>query len=138
MDNPRHGLFIGIEHSGRDHFFISIKAIGKLTHQDYQLMVPLLEAAIEGTVQPELYALVDVTELQGWDAEALWDDLKLGVTHGRDFKKIAVVGRSGWQQWMTKVADWFTPIDIEYFYQRQAAVDWLEQAVNDGQHSSQD
>lgn len=125
MSRCQHGLFIGIEQTGNADFFLSIKAIGTLTHQDYQVMVPLLEAAIAGVVQPDLYALVDVTELEGWQAEALWDDLKLGVAHGRDFKKIAVVGRDGWQYWMTKVADWFTPINIEHFYQRQDAVAWL-------------
>ncbi|QSX34252.1 STAS/SEC14 domain-containing protein [Shewanella avicenniae] len=127
MESKYHGISIGIEHSGKDDFYLIIKAIGTLTHQDYQMMVPVLEAALEKVVQPHIYCVVDITELDGWEARAMWDDLKLGVQHGREFRKIAVVGNRDWQAWMTKVADWFTPTEMEYFNQRHEAVAWLRQ-----------
>ncbi|WP_339868113.1 DUF2892 domain-containing protein [Pseudohongiella nitratireducens] len=36
----RHGISIGIERTGQ-HFFLCLKAQGKLTHEDYQTITPL-------------------------------------------------------------------------------------------------
>ncbi|KFZ39048.1 hypothetical protein HR45_01225 [Shewanella mangrovi] len=127
MDTVRHGISIGIEQSGSDDFFVLIKAVGTLSHQDYEVMVPVLEAALDSVVQPQVYCLVDITEFNGWEARAMWDDLQLGIKHGREFRKIAIVGNRDWHEWMTKVADWFTPTELKYFYQRQEAVAWLRQ-----------
>ncbi len=39
MNTARHGLSIGIERFGSD-FFLSLKAVGKLTHEDYKRITP--------------------------------------------------------------------------------------------------
>ena len=39
MSIKRHGLSIGIERVGSE-FFLSLKAIGKLTHEDYETITP--------------------------------------------------------------------------------------------------
>jgi len=36
----KHGISVGIERYGDDDFFVAFKAIGTLTHQDYEVMVP--------------------------------------------------------------------------------------------------
>ncbi|WP_372873232.1 STAS/SEC14 domain-containing protein [Shewanella sp.] len=125
MTTLKHGLTIGVERHGQDDFFVVLKVVGTLTHEDYERMVPVLEGAIKGVKDPDIYMLVDTTELDGWEARAMWDDLKLGIKHGRHFEKIAVVGRTGWQEWLTMFADWFTPADAKFFVDRQDALDWL-------------
>ncbi|MGI2258986.1 STAS/SEC14 domain-containing protein [Shewanella sp. GXUN23E] len=126
MNITRHGISIGIERIGDDDFFLTLKAVGKLTHDDYQKMVPMLEAAIAGVDDPDIYALCDVTELEGWEARAMWDDLKLGLKHGKHFEKIAIVGNSTKQEWLTRLADWFTPADVKFFVTQFDAIVWLK------------
>ncbi len=62
MSLNMHGISIGIERYGDDDFFVTMKAVGKLTHEDYEYMVPMLESAIAGVKDPDIYALLDVTE----------------------------------------------------------------------------
>lgn len=86
MNTERHGLSIGIERSGDD-FFLSLKAQGKLTHKDYETITPMINAALGEVKFPRVNALVDETELEGWEVRAAWDDLKLGLKHGNEFEK---------------------------------------------------
>ncbi|MCL1056742.1 STAS/SEC14 domain-containing protein [Shewanella gelidimarina] len=125
MSDKRHGISIGIERLDNQ-FYLNLVAKGKLTHQDYQYMVPLLESALAGVEHPEINVLADLTELDGWELRAAWDDLKLGLAHGRAFKKIAIVGEGNLQQWMAKVTDWFTPYDAKFFESTTEAHQWLK------------
>ena len=45
----RHGLSIGIERVDND-FFLSLKVTGKLTHEDYEKITPMMDAALDGIV----------------------------------------------------------------------------------------
>ncbi|GIU05468.1 MULTISPECIES: STAS/SEC14 domain-containing protein [unclassified Shewanella] len=124
MSNDRHGISVGIERSGSK-FYMTFVAVGKLTHEDYEYMVPMLESAIAGVEDPEINVLADISELDGWELRAAWDDLKLGVAHGKAFEKIAIVGEGRLQEWMAKLADWFTPYDAKFFESKKEARDWL-------------
>lgn len=126
MNANRHGITVGVERIGDDDFFLTFKAVGTLTHQDYQQMVPVLESAIAGVEDPDIYALCDITELEGWEARAMWDDLKLGLKHGKHFEKMAVVGNSTTQERLIKIADWFTPVDMKFFVTQFDAIAWLK------------
>lgn len=124
MHTVRHGLSIGIEHSGKE-FLMRLKVVGKLTHEDYEVMVPMLESAISGIEHPKINALLDLSEMEGWELRAAWDDLKLGVKHGREFSKTAVIGHKDWMKYATRVGSWFTSGETEYFEDINAAIDWL-------------
>ncbi|MEW5250646.1 STAS/SEC14 domain-containing protein [Microbulbifer sp. 2201CG32-9] len=124
MDVKRHGLSVGIEGRG-EHFFLSLSARGKLTHGDYEIMVPMVESALVGVKHPQINVLVDATELEGWEARAAWDDLKFGLKHGRQFKRIAVVGHERWQEVATKAASWFIGGEARLFEDREQAMAWL-------------
>jgi hypothetical protein len=125
MDNYRHGPSIGIETAGTD-IFLSLKAIGKLTHEDYQTITPILDAALEGVKQPQVKVLIDGTELEGWEPRAAWDDFKLGLKHGNVFEKIAIYGNKNWQQITARVGSWFISGEVRYFEDMDAAVSWLQ------------
>jgi len=122
----KHGITIGIERYGDDDFFVAFKAIGTLTHQDYEMMVPVLESALASVKDPDIFALVDVTELDGLELQAAWDDLKLGVKHIRHFEKIAIVGKTTLQEVLAKLANWFTPAEVRFFVDNGDAVAWLK------------
>lgn len=125
MSTSRHGIAIGIERVG-DEFYLSLKAIGKLTHADYEVITPMIDSALEGFKQPKIKALIDGTEMDGWELRAGWDDFKLGLKHGREFEKIAIYGNKGWQEMVAKMGAWFISGEVKYFESIDDALVWLE------------
>ncbi len=124
MNSKRHGLSLGIERMNNV-FFLSIKVIGKLTHEDYEQINPLVDSALQGIKSPKVKVYFDALELEGWEPRAMWDDFKFGLKHNNHFEKIAIVGHKKWQQVMTKVGGWFISGKVEYFEEASAAYDWL-------------
>ncbi len=125
MTTKRHGLSIGIERID-EAFFLSLKAIGKLTHEDYKIITPMIDSALEGVKDPKINVIIDGTELEGWELRAAWDDLKLGLKHGREFEKIAIVGNKKWQEYSARMGSWFISGEVKYFESESEALDWLQ------------
>jgi len=125
MTIQRHGLSIGIERVDNS-FFLVLKATGKLTHQDYQTITPMIDSALNGVQSPRIKALIDLTEWQGWELRAAWDDFKLGLSHGSEFEKIAIFGQDEWPEMIAKIASWFISGEVKFFDSRENAMVWLE------------
>ena len=125
MNIVRHGLSIGIERIGSN-FFLTLKAAGKLTHEDYQTITPMVDSALSGVKQPRVKALIDGTELEGWELRAAWDDFKLGLKHGNEFEKIAIYGNKDWQETTAKIGAWFISGEVKYFENAEDARAWLD------------
>ena len=70
-------------------------------------------------------ALVDISELDGWEARAAWDDFKLGQKHGSEFESIAIVGSQRWLDAAAKVGSWFMSGEIKSFDNVGDARGWL-------------
>ncbi len=115
---------MGVERIGSE-IFLSMKAVGKLTHEDYETITPIIEKMLEGIKEPKVRMLFDAREFEGWEPRAAWDDLKLGLKYGNEFEKIAIVGRSGWMEMFAKVAAWFTSGEIKFFDDLKEALEWL-------------
>jgi len=121
----KHGLQIGIERV-RSQFFISLTAVGKLTHEDYQVITPMIDAALNAVTDPKVNMLIDGTEMEGWEPRAAWDDFKLGLKHGSEFKKIAIYGNKHWREITAKVGSWFISGEVRYFDDHDEALAWFE------------
>lgn len=126
MSIERHGLSIGIERYGND-FFISLKPVGKLSHEDYETITPMIDAALTKVKQPKVKALIDGTEMEDWEVRAAWDDFKLGLKHGNKFVKIAIYGNKNWLEITTKVGAWFLSGEVKYFTSMNGALNWLKE-----------
>ncbi len=124
MATTRHGISIGIERIN-DHLYMTFKAFGILTHDDYEVMVPMIESALKGIDEPAIDALIDLSEMEGWQARAAWDDFKLGMKHRRDFKRIAVIGNNKWEELFSRVGGWFISGELQYFEDEREACEWL-------------
>ncbi len=124
----RHGLSIGIHRTGSD-LFLSLKAIGKLTHDDYLVITPMIDSALAGVKEPSVKALIDCSELEGWEARAAWDDFKIGLKHGSEFSKIAIYGHKKWLEYATKVGSWFVSGEAKYFESEEEALAWLNAEI---------
>lgn len=125
MSAIKHGLSIGIERVGDD-FFLSLKAVGKLTHADYEIITPLIDSALASVTEPNVDVLIDCTQLEGWELRAAWDDLKLGLKHNNEFNKIAIYGNKNWLEVAAKVGSWFMSGEIKYFDNLTNAAMWLK------------
>jgi hypothetical protein len=60
MTSIKHGLSIGVERVD-DEFFLTLKAVGKLTHADYEIITPMIDSALSEVKDPEVNALIDGT-----------------------------------------------------------------------------
>ncbi|GGP91838.1 STAS/SEC14 domain-containing protein [Shewanella ulleungensis] len=124
MSIKKHGLSIGINRI-ENVFFVTLKAVGTLTHEDYLVITPMLEGALSQVEQPKISLLLDATELEGWDLRAAWDDLQLGLKHQSEFERVAIWGNKGWQEWATKMGSWFISGEMRYFEDQNDALKWL-------------
>ncbi|WP_439147901.1 STAS/SEC14 domain-containing protein [Vibrio sp.] len=124
MSIERHGISVGIERL-RGATIIVFKAKGKLTHEDYQAMMPILNTTIEETDSSSLKMLVDISTLTGWELRAAWDDFKLGLELNSKIDKIAIYGDKSWQEMASKVGSWFVSGEIKSFEDHDSAKEWL-------------
>lgn len=126
MGEYHHGFSVSIERTGSERVLLSMHARGKLEHEDYATLVPMLESAIAGMEHPRVDVLFDMRELEGWEIRAAWDDLKLGLKHGRQFNKIAMIGDKQWQEIAAKIGSWFIGGEAKIFADRAQALAWLQ------------
>ncbi len=126
MKKLQHGVSIGINRIDRE-FFLTLKATGKLTHEDYKIISPMIDSALEGVDEAHIKVFIDASEFEGWELRAAWDDFKLGLKHGREFTKVAIVGNKQWQKQITKIAGWFVAGDVRSFDNEMAGLEWLKE-----------
>ncbi len=119
-----HGISIGISRINNT-FFMKLTINGTLTHKDYEFMIPMIENAIKDIEEPEMIALIDARNFNGIEAQAMWDDLKFGLSHLELFKKIAFIGNKQWEEYAVKISDIFMIGDIKYFNNFQDAMNWV-------------
>jgi len=107
---------------------LAFKMSGKLHDEDYQHFVPLVDEAI--AKHGKVRMLAQFHDFHGWDAHALWDDIKFSTTHCTKIERIALVGEKAWEKWMAQVCKPFTMAKIRYFDASQLAdaQSWLAEA----------
>ncbi|WP_321311201.1 STAS/SEC14 domain-containing protein [Halarcobacter sp.] len=126
MKLKKHGLSIGIERI-EDKFYLTLKAIGTLTHEDYETIIPIINSTLNGVKEPKIKALIDCSQLEGWELQAAWDDLKLGLQHGNEFEKIAILKSKEWIKIGAKISSWFMSGEIKSFEDENEAYSWLNE-----------
>ena len=119
-----HGISVGINQHNET-FYIKMSIKGTLTHEDYKIMIPVIEDTIKNVPHPKLKILVNALELDGWELEAAWDDLKFGLKHNKEFEKIAYVGHKTWEEYGIKLSNWFVSGELKYFEGESSAKEWL-------------
>ena len=69
--------------------------------------------------------MVDISEFDGWELRAAWDDFKIGLKHGFDFEKIAIYGQDKWVEYGINVTSWFMSGEVKEFDNIENALGWL-------------
>jgi len=86
---------------------------GKLTHGDYQRFMPEFGRLIKQ--HGKIRVLFEMVSFRGWEAAALWDDIKFDLKHFAGIERLAMVGEKKWQKGMSKFCRPFTTARIRYF-----------------------
>jgi hypothetical protein len=108
---------------------IALQVSGKLTKSDYERCVPEFDRLIRQ--HGKLSLLFDLTDFHGWEAGALWEEVKLDIQHFADIERLAVVGDKKWEREMVTFYKPFTKATTRYFDQASEAEarKWLLDAV---------
>ena len=92
---------------------VGIHVDGRLTKDDYAVLIPYFEDLIEES--GPLNLLCHMTKVEGTEIEAFWKDFKLSIRHLHEFKRMAIVGDQGWFQWWTKLLNPLVKTEVKYF-----------------------
>jgi hypothetical protein len=92
---------------------LDVHVSGKLAKDDYKQFVPEIDRLIEqhGTIR----VLLEMNDFHGWNAGALWEDVKFDLKHFSDIERVAMVGEKKWQKGMSRFCRPFTAAKIRYF-----------------------
>lgn len=99
------------EHDGGRTF--EVTARGKLEKEDYEEFLPLFEKRLEEHGQ--IGILFVMTDFDGFEMWALWEDIKFEWNHYDDIARLAMVGESDWKEWMTRFCKPFLKSEIDDF-----------------------
>jgi hypothetical protein len=102
---------------------LGFEASGKVHAEDYR---DVLLPAIEQHQGDDLRVVIVMEQFDGISGGALWQDLKMGVTHLRGWKRIALVTDIEWMVHMTAMFGWMTPGEVKHFSvaERADAITW--------------
>lgn len=98
---------------------------GRLTRPDYEAVVPALSPLVAKF--GKLRFLLFLDDFHGWDAGALWEELKFDARHRDVFGPIAILGSSTWQKLVTEASRIYFPSPVQFFDrgEESAARSWI-------------
>ena len=104
---------------------IEVATTGKLTRDDYDTFVPVIESEMK---KGKVKILFSMHDFSGWDAGALWEDIKFDMKHFGEIERLAMVGEKKWEEGMAWFCKPFTTAKISYFDHTEidAARSWLK------------
>lgn len=117
---------------------LKVTITGQLHKDDFTHLVPATEELIKS--RGKLHILLELVDFHGWDAGAMWEDLKFDLKHFNDIERLAIVGDSWWEERMSRFCKPFTSAEVRYFQEseRESAEKWVAEtpAKSEPGHSS--
>jgi hypothetical protein len=86
---------------------------GQLKKADCAHFVPEFDQLVQQ--HGKLRVLFNMAGFHGWDAGALWEDIKFDIRHFSDIERLAMVGETKWQHGMATFCKPFTKATVQYF-----------------------
>lgn len=105
---------------------VSTKAMGKLTKEDYDKLIPVLRKKLDEHDKIRWY--FEMEKFEGWEPKAAWEDAKFDIKNATNLEKVAMVGGKQWEEALTKLMKPFTTAEVKYFEtaEKQEAIKWIE------------
>ena len=108
---------------------VGFEISGKVTTEDYDVLLPKLDEAIAASGKISLLVLMG--DFEGWGGlDAAKADFELGTQQYRQVEKAAFIGEKKWQAWMIKLMNPFTRRTDEKFFEPdllEAAWQWVKE-----------
>jgi len=94
---------------------IIVNATGKITDDDYEdTLVPAIEAKLKEYDKIRLLYLLGEA-YGGFEADAMWEDTKIGMKHLTDYEKIGLVTDEKWIRRSVKAFGFLMPGEVKLF-----------------------
>jgi hypothetical protein len=94
---------------------VGYKVVGKVTAEDYETLVPEVEALVE-QYDDDVCMLIDLGVFDGEEIKAWLPDMKFGIKYHNKIDRMAIVGDKKWQEWMTHLCKPFFADDAKFFH----------------------
>lgn len=106
-----------------------ISVTGKLIREDYKFLIPKVEELI--LKSGKIRVVFEMRDFHGWDAGALWEDIKFDIRHFSDIESLALVGDKKWEKGMSIFCKPFTKAQIKYFDLTEIykAYEWIREGI---------
>jgi hypothetical protein len=105
---------------------VGVRATEEVTAEDYeQVLVPAIYRVLADHDKVRL--LYELEEDVGYEAGAIWQDARLGLTHFASFERVAVVTDAEWLRKAAPVFSVLMPGQVRAFSlaERDAATAWV-------------
>jgi hypothetical protein len=96
-----------------DRGVLEVQLTGTLVREDYKELAPTMERMVKQHLNFRLFVVMH--EFHGWTGAAMWEDFKLGAKHFNDIERLAMVGETKWEKFMTAFCKPFTRAKVRYF-----------------------
>ena len=94
---------------------IVARVSGTLIRDDYDRFVPWLDRRVADAGGPVSF-VVHAEDWDGWASlRAAWADLKMDARFAGHVERLAMVGDSRWQEWMTRLSSPLFPTKMRWF-----------------------
>lgn len=114
MSDQINSVTVGIEQLNNK-IFVKLSVIGKVTHDNYAAVIPLMETALDNDDVPTKLVLVDILNMDGYEVKAALDDLKFWHNVHFHVDKVAIVTSKKWLSEATKIYDKLSKIKFKVF-----------------------
>lgn len=101
--------------------FVACRLSGTLSDADYQQLVAVIESAAG---KGKLHLLLELLNLNGWDEQTRWADLRLDLKIAGQLERLALVGDKKWEAWLAKLGQPLTRAEIQFFGPSESADAW--------------
>jgi hypothetical protein len=106
---------------------LGVEATGEVSGSDYEdVVVPAVREKREAYGKVRfLYVLGE--SFEGWTADAMWEDAKLGLKDMGAWERIAVVSDKDWVSHVVRAFGWMVPGEVRLFglADLDAAKEWV-------------
>lgn len=104
------------ENRGR---ILDVGLLGTLVKEDYPPLIAEFRRLV--ALHGKIRVLLDMSSFHGWNAGALWEEIKFDLQHLNEMERLAVIGEKRWQHAIADVAGVVLPNATRYFDVTEAA-----------------
>ncbi|WKN32184.1 STAS/SEC14 domain-containing protein [Porifericola rhodea] len=104
---------------------IATKVSGEVKGKDYEKVQPYVDDIAEKGQKIRWY--FELQNKEGWNADAIVEDIKVDLKHANDYEKVAIVGAKDWEESLAKAFEPFTKAEVQYYElaEKEKAKEWI-------------